>query len=302
MFVVTHENDKHQGVAIEASKYQFADIETVINIIARNIDNKNDEANIFHGSESRENEENTTNEDNNKDCKDGEPSKNCKKNSNDKEKNKNSKKNFKNKKRDQKNDDSKNNESIKESDEDVITTGIVHDVSETQIAPQMMTLNKKISSIFFLDHVQDPHNVGNIIRSAFCFNVDAIILTERNACGITSAVVRSSAGYSECSLICKVNNTINAIEKLKKVGYLIIGFDSNATEKNKLDTIIGKYDKYVFIFGSEGDGMKDLTKKYCDFLVKLPMNPNAESLNVANTATIVGWEIMKHNADNDNSK
>ena len=57
--------------------------------------------------------------------------------------------------------------------------------------------------------------------------------------------------------------------------------------------VIDKYDKLVFIFGSEGQGMKDLTKKNCDLIIKLPMNPQAESLNVANTVAIAGWEVMK---------
>jgi len=149
------------------------------------------------------------------------------------------------------------------------------------------------SSLFLLDCVQDPHNVGNIIRSAFCLNIDGIILTERNSCDITSTVVRTSSGYSEKSLICQVGNTANAIEKLKKNGYWTIGFDVNTNTKDDLTKIVEKYNKCVFIFGSEGDGMRDLTKKNCDLIVKLPMRDGAESLNVANTTAIVGWEITK---------
>ena len=141
--------------------------------------------------------------------------------------------------------------------------------------------------------MQDPHNVGNIIRSAFCLNVDGIILTERNSCEITSAVVRTSAGYSEQSLISQIGNTSNAITKLKKEGFTIIGFDVNTNTNDDLSKIIQNNEKCVFIFGSEGHGMKDLTKKNCDILIKLPMRKEAESLNVANTTTIVGWEIIK---------
>ena len=150
------------------------------------------------------------------------------------------------------------------------------------------------SSIFVLDCVQDPQNVGNIIRTAFCFGVDAIILTSHNTCGITSSVVRASAGYSECSLMCQVNNLVNDLSKLKQLGYWIIGFDVNTNTTDNLPLLVEKYDKCIFIFGSEGQGMKDLTKKTCDIIIKLPMAQGAESLNVANTATIVGWEIMKN--------
>lgn len=155
--------------------------------------------------------------------------------------------------------------------------------------------NKNISSIFLLDRIQDPHNVGNIIRSAFCFDVDALILPERDSCHITPAVVRTSAGYSENSLICQVNNISSAIEKLKKHDYWIIGFDVNTNTQEDLTNIVNKYNKCVFVFGSEGEGLKELTKKHCDLLIKLPMKIGAESLNVANTAAIVGWEIIKKN-------
>lgn len=163
-----------------------------------------------------------------------------------------------------------------------------------------MVENKKTkkSVIFFLDRIQDPHNVGNIIRSSFCFDIDAIILTERDSCGITPAVVRTSAGYSENSLICQVGNSSVAIEKLKKYGYIVVGFDVNTNTQDSLMNVIDKYNKLVFIFGSEGQGMKDLTKKNCDLIIKLPMNQQAESLNVANTVAIAGWEVMKAKQDN----
>lgn len=153
--------------------------------------------------------------------------------------------------------------------------------------------NKKV--IFLLDGVQDPQNIGNIIRTSFCFNISGIAITEHNSCGITPAVVRVSSGYSECSLISQINNTSVAIEKFKKNGYYVIGFDVNINKQENLTDIVKKYDKYVFIFGSEGKGMRDLTKKKCDLIIKLPMNEKAESLNVANTATIVGWEMIKLN-------
>lgn len=149
------------------------------------------------------------------------------------------------------------------------------------------------NSIFLLDRVQDPHNVGNIIRTAFCFGVDGIILPERDSCGITPAVVRTSVGYSEKIPICQVVNIANAIDKLKQNDYVVIGFDVNTNTNDDITKIIEKNDKFVFIFGSEGKGMKDLTKKKCDILLRLPMSDGAESLNVANTTTIVGWEIMK---------
>ena len=142
--------------------------------------------------------------------------------------------------------------------------------------------------------INTPNNVGNIIRSAFCFGIDGLILPERDACGITPAVVRTSAGYSEQLPIYQVGNVANALEKLKRVGYWIIGFDVNTNTQDSLTEVVNKYDKCVFVFGSEGEGMRDLTKKQCDILIRLPMAKGAESLNVANTSAIVGWEVMKN--------
>ena len=70
----------------------------------------------------------------------------------------------------------------------------------------------------------------------------------------------------------------------------VIGFDVNTNTKDSLTEVVRKYDKCVFVFGSEGEGMRELTKKSCDVLLRLPMRAGAESLNVANTASIVGWE------------
>ena len=152
--------------------------------------------------------------------------------------------------------------------------------------------DKRKVSIYLLDRVKDPHNIGNIVRSAFCFGIDAIILPERESCDITSTVVRTSAGYTEQSSICKVSNINNAIEKFKKEGFWIIGFDVNTNTNDNLREILNKYNKCVFIFGSEENGIKEITKKNCDILIKLPMVNSAESLNVANTTTIVGWELF----------
>ena len=215
LFSITHEQDKHQGIALKVSNFHFTDIDELIERIDK-INNSN-----------------YTNNTNN-----------------------------------------------------------INDINDVN-----KNTNKKVS-IFLLDGLQDPHNIGNIIRSSFCFNIDAIILTEHNSCGITPAVVRTSAGYSEYSLICQAKNTALTIEKLKKNGYWIIGFDVNTNTKDDITKVIKKYEKCVFIFGSEGQGMKDLTKKNCDIIIKLPMNKQAESLNVANTAAIIGWEILKSNNQN----
>ena len=173
--------------------------------------------------------------------------------------------------------------------------------------------NKNTKNIFILDDIQDPHNLGNILRTTFCFNIDCIILSKHNAPLINSSVVRSSVGYSELVNIHRAINISNAINELKKNNFWIIGLDSgidiinnennniknnidNFEIKNKIKTItdiIQNYEKRVFIFGSEGFGIKEMIKKHCDFLVKIPMQHNAESLNVGNAVAIIGYECFQ---------
>jgi 23S rRNA (guanosine2251-2'-O)-methyltransferase len=146
-------------------------------------------------------------------------------------------------------------------------------------------------TVLILDGVQDPHNLGNIIRTAFCLGVKNIIITQHDSCDINNTVARSSAGYLDYVNVHKVGNLQQTIEKLKKNNFWVIGFDSNVTDKTTtFAQTMGKYEKIALVFGSEGFGMKDLTKKNCDLLVKIPINEQADSLNVCTAVTIALYE------------
>jgi 23S rRNA (guanosine2251-2'-O)-methyltransferase len=147
----------------------------------------------------------------------------------------------------------------------------------------------KKSNVIILDEVQDPHNLGAILRIAFCFKIDAVIMQTKNAPDITSAVVRASAGCSEFVNIISVTNISQTISELKKNDFWIIGLDSHA-EEFSIRRVIKMYEKRVFVFGSEGFGMRDLTKKSCDLFIKIPINADADSLNVSSSVSIVAYE------------
>lgn len=150
------------------------------------------------------------------------------------------------------------------------------------------------SCIFILDSIQDPQNLGTLLRSAYAFDINTIIISERNSCPITSAVIRTSTGYCENMniLYCNINN---AIEKLKKNNFWIFTLDIK-TENNiyNIKSLINKYNKKVFLFGSEGFGVSELAKKNTDIFIKIPMKNNVESLNLANTVTIIAYEINRN--------
>lgn len=152
--------------------------------------------------------------------------------------------------------------------------------------------NSKLqNTIVILDQVQDPHNLGNIIRSCFCFNVQDIVIPQNNSCNINNSVARSSAGYLDYVNIYQVVNLLNAISEIKELGYWVIGFDVDETYKDaNFIELINRYDKICMVFGSEGFGMRESVKKACDLIVKIPISPSSESLNVATAVAIAAYE------------
>ena len=151
------------------------------------------------------------------------------------------------------------------------------------------------SCLVILDQVTDPHNVGAIMRSANAFAADAIILPENNAPKENATIVKCSAGASENLPLVYVTNLASTLKLLKQAGYWIIGLDGSA--KQFLEPSIFS-NKIAIILGSEDIGMRKLTRENCDYLVKIPMNPTQESLNVSNAAAIALYEFYKFSLAN----
>lgn len=152
------------------------------------------------------------------------------------------------------------------------------------------TTNIKVA---ILDHILDPHNLGSIIRSAAAFSVSAIILPRHNSVSENSTIAKVAVGALEKVQIIEVTNLNYAINYLQKIGFWITGLDSNSSTifSEKLHTIF--HDKMAFVLGSEGNGLRKLTKEKCDFLIKIPISTNVESLNVAHAATLIFYEAFK---------
>ena len=149
-----------------------------------------------------------------------------------------------------------------------------------------------LPKLLILDQVSDPHNLGAIIRTAVAFDINNLIVTAMNSVRDTSVVVKSSAGLSEFINLIEVQNLNSAIQDLKKAGYFIIGLDGSA--KNTIDRI-GDGKNIALVLGSEGRGIRELVRKNCDDLVKIPMSKNAESLNVSVAAAISMYELWGKN-------
>ena len=144
--------------------------------------------------------------------------------------------------------------------------------------------------MLILDQILDPHNLGAIIRTAVAFGVENIIITSYNSVKDTPVVAKTSVGLNEIVNLIEVVNLNNAIKDLKKIGYFIIGLDGEAKiEINK----ITDNKNLALVLGNEGRGIRDLVKKNCDELVKIPMSNAVESLNVSVASAIAIYELWK---------
>jgi len=143
--------------------------------------------------------------------------------------------------------------------------------------------------IMILDGIEDPHNLGSIIRTAECTGVHGIIIPKRRAAQVNSTVSKTSAGAVEYMRIARVNNLNDTIKFLQENDVWIYGTDMKGDKFYNEE----KYDSGVaIVIGSEGFGMSRLVKENCDFLIKIPMQGKINSLNASVSAGIVMYEVM----------
>ncbi len=144
--------------------------------------------------------------------------------------------------------------------------------------------------ILLLENIQDPRNLGALIRTAECMGVHGIILPKDRSANINQDTVKASAGAIEHMLIAKVTNVSQTIDLLKSKGLWIVGTSSKA------DKVLTEFDfniPLVLIFGQEGQGIRRLTEEKCDFLVKIPLFGKVESLNVSVACGMFLYEIRR---------
>lgn len=151
-------------------------------------------------------------------------------------------------------------------------------------------LDKEDAIVVILDGVEDPHNLGSIIRTAVCAGVDGVIIPSRRAAGVNATVQKASAGAVNRIPIIKVNNIVNAIEKLKAKSFWIYGADAKA-DQNYYEADFGG--NCGIVLGGENCGISKLVGCNCDYLIKIPMLSDFNSLNVANAGSIIVYEVIK---------
>ena len=143
--------------------------------------------------------------------------------------------------------------------------------------------------VVILDGIEDPHNLGAIIRTAECAGVHGIIIPKRRSASVTETVSKTSAGAIEYMLCAKVSNIPREIEKLKERGLWIgaCDMDGEVLYRQNLTGPIG------IVIGGEGSGVGRLVKEKCDFTVSIPMKGSITSLNASNAASILMYEILR---------
>jgi 23S rRNA (guanosine2251-2'-O)-methyltransferase len=147
--------------------------------------------------------------------------------------------------------------------------------------------------VVVLDGVEDPHNLGAIIRTAHAAGAGAVIIPERRAASVTDVVAKAAAGAIEHLPIVRVTNVNRTLEQLKERGYWIYGLDERGTES--YDAV--EYNvPTAFVLGGEGKGLHEQVRKHCDILVRIPMAGRISSLNVSVAAGVVLFEWRRRRA------
>ncbi|HEY5611837.1 MAG TPA: 23S rRNA (guanosine(2251)-2'-O)-methyltransferase RlmB [Thermoanaerobaculia bacterium] len=141
--------------------------------------------------------------------------------------------------------------------------------------------------ILILDGIQDPQNLGAILRVADSFQVDLVVIPEHESAGLTATVVKASAGASEWVPVAQVTNLSRAIEVLKKAEYWVYGAEMEGDPITKIDF----RGKVAVVLGGEGKGMRHNVLEHCDRKIAIPTRGHVESLNVSTAAAIICYEV-----------
>ena len=143
--------------------------------------------------------------------------------------------------------------------------------------------------LFLLDGIEDPHNLGAIIRTANLAGAHGVIITKHRAAGLTATVAKASAGAVNYTPVTKVTNLTNTIEQLKKEGIWFVCADMGGTRMYDLDL----RGPVGLVIGNEGEGVSRLVREKCDFIASIPVKGDIDSLNASVAAGILAYEIVR---------
>lgn len=163
--------------------------------------------------------------------------------------------------------------------------GIILEIEDFKYSELSEVINEDF--LIILDHLEDPHNFGAIIRSAEAAGVKSIIIPKDRSVSVNETVIKTSVGTTNVVKIVKVTNLTETIKKLRKENFFVYGADMNGTDLRKISFA----DKKVLIIGNEGKGISSLIAKNCDEIVEIPMKGNVNSLNASVAAGILIFKM-----------
>lgn len=166
--------------------------------------------------------------------------------------------------------------------------GIMISIPDYEYVSLDELLEKENPLLVILDHLEDPHNLGAIVRTCEAAGVDGIIIPKNRSVEVTSTVMRTSVGALDYVKIARVTNLTETMNYLKKQGFWIVGTDMDGEDYQAIDY----RGKTVLVIGNEGSGMSRLVKENCDFIASIPMNGHVNSLNASVAAGIVIYEAI----------
>lgn len=174
----------------------------------------------------------------------------------------------------------------------LVGTDAVHQgialLTDRLLQPGFEEILRGARPILILDQVSDPHNVGAILRSAAAFDAAAVVLPKDHAPPESAIIAKTASGALECVPLVHVTNLAAALDTAKKAGFWVAGLAGEA-KQTLAEAKLGQ--KTLLVLGAEGPGMRRLTRERCDLLVRLPISPRMESLNVSNAAAVALYQL-----------
>ena len=172
-----------------------------------------------------------------------------------------------------------------------VNQGIILDIPDYKYMELNDFLHNEEDFVVLLDHLEDPHNLGAIIRTCEAAGVKSIILPRDRQVQVNATVMKTSVGTLDNVNLVSVSNLVNTIERLKEAGYWIVGTAlENSVDYREIDYS----GKIALVIGNEGKGISDLVSKKCDFLAKIPMYGETNSLNASVAAGIMIYEVIRN--------
>lgn len=167
--------------------------------------------------------------------------------------------------------------------------GIILSVPDYEYTPLENLLTKEVQLLVILDHLEDPHNFGAIIRTCEAAGVDGIIIPKNRSVEVNSTVIKVSTGAIEHMKIACVTNLNQTIKELKQDGFWIVGTDMQGIDYDQIDYS----GKIAIVIGNEGTGLSRLVQESCDFVAKIPMQGTVNSLNASVATGIIVFEAVR---------